>query len=333
MKRRTFLQNAGAAALLPVAGCSRMRDTKTTYKPKDRIPLKKLGKTDIEVSLLGFGSHLANSLRKKPKIRDKMIKLGYEAGINTYDVYDHGGYEQFKPMSKSIRDFRKDMLISLVAVKPKEEMQAEIDNALKTFKTGHIDLYRNQRVDDDRMNILEKNRQAGKIRAVGVVSHDANAMMRYIDDYESILDYVMIIYNFHHHMGRPRGGEKWPLNEYSALIPRCERLELGILGIKPMGSDDMIALANKEGYLGDPRGSIAQAMLRYVYNTPEIDCVMPAMNSLDELITNLETTFAPKLSSDENIRLKRLSNEASALRGAYLRPHYRWLENWAGHTA
>jgi len=333
MKRRTFLKSAGTAAVLPVVGCSRMTGTKTTYKPKGRIPVKKFGKTGMEVSLLGFGSHLNNRLKKRPRTRDRMIKLGFEAGITTFDVYDHSGYKQFKPMSKSIRDFRKEILISLVAVKPTEDIQAEIDYALKIFHTDYIDLYRNHRVDDDRMHILEKNRQAGKIRAIGVVSHDAHAMMRYVGDYKDILDFVMIIYNFHHHMGRPRGGETWPWNEYTALIPRCERMGLGILGIKPMGSDDMIALSRQKGYLNDPRGSIARAMLRHVYEAPEIDCVMPAINSMDELITNLETTFSPKLTTADRSRLTKLSSEADALRGAYLRPHYRWLEKWAVHTA
>ena len=330
MKRRSFLKHMGtAASAISLGGCSSMKTTKTSYKPSGRVPVRTLGRTGIEVSMLGFGSHLNKALKKNPRERDRMIKLGFEGGIKTFDVYDHGGYEQFKPMSKSIGDFRKDMILSLVAVRSTEEMQDEIDYALKTFKTDYIDLYRNHRVDDDRMQIIEKNKQAGKIRAIGVVSHDGNAMNSYIDDYQSILDFVMIIYNFHHNMGRPRDGERWPPNDHSGLIPRCESLGLGILGIKPMGSDDMIALANQKGYLEDPRGSISQAMLRYVYDAPEIDCVMPAMNSMNELITNLETTYSPKISPADQKRLDVLSSEADALKGAYLRPHYRWLENWA----
>ena len=329
MRRRTFLKGIGTAVVLPVTGCSRITYNNTGYKPAGIIPRRTLGKTGIKVSTLGFGSHLVKELIAKPKLRDRMIKLGFEGGINTFDVYDHAGYKQFKPMSESIGDFRKEMLISLVAVKPTDEMQAEIDGAITTFHTDYIDLYRIQRVDDDRMRILEKNREAGKIRKIGVVSHNAKMMMRYLDDYQDILDFVMIVYNFHHNMGRPKGGKTWPWNNYEALIPRCRRMNLGILGIKPMGSDDMIALARRKGFFNDRRGSIAQAMLRHIYEAPEIHCTMPAMNSMEELITNLESVQKPKLSSVERSMLTELSAKADTLKGAYLRPHYRWLESWA----
>jgi len=334
MNRRTFLKGVGtAAAVVPVAGCSPLRGKTAGYKPKGVMPKKTLGKTGIEVSMLGFGSHLVKDLIAKPELRDSMIKLGFEGGINTFDVYDHAGYKQFEPMSKSIQDFRKDVVVSLVAVKPTEEMQSEIDSTLAVFRTDYIDLYRVQSINDNHIRILEKNRDAGKIRKIGIVSHDANLMMGFIDTYRNVLDYVMIVYNFHHNMGRPGGGETWPGNDYAALIPRCGSLGLGIIGIKPMGSDDMIALARKKGFFKDRRGSIARAMLRSVYQAPEIHCTMPAMNSMDEVITNLESAYYPALSDIERTMLSELSREADALKGAYLRPHYRWLENWALRTA
>ncbi|MFC1574123.1 aldo/keto reductase [Candidatus Latescibacterota bacterium] len=329
MKRRTFLRGLGTAAAFSATGCSRMSNHNKSYKPVVTVPKRTFGNTGMEVSLLGFGSHLIKDLIKKPKLRDRMIKLGYESGINTFDVYDHHGYKQFEPMSKSIRDFRKEILVSLVAVKKTEDMQSEVDSALTTFHTDYIDLYRNHQIDDERMAILEKSKKEGKIRKIGVVSHDAGKMSGYLDDYGGMLDFVMIIYNFHHHMGRPKGGETWPWNSYEALIPRCRRMNLGILGIKPMGSDDMTALAEQKGFFKDKRGNIAQSMLRHVYEAPEIHCSMPAMNSMKELITNLESVSRQNLTSPERSMLADLSGEADALKGAYLRPHYRWLENWA----
>ncbi len=329
MKRRAFLKGVGTAALLPVTGCSRITYNNTGYKPAGIIPRRTFGNTGMEVSMLGFGSHLIDSLIAKPELRDRMIKLGYEAGINTFDIYDHHGYKQFEPMSKSIAGFRKDILVSLVAMEKTEDMQNEIDGALTTFNTDYIDLYRNYFIDDDRMNILEKSKQAGKIRKIGVVSHDVNKMMGYMDDYGSMLDFVMIVYNFHHHMGKPKGGTAWPHNSYEALIPRAKRMNLGILGIKPMGSIDMIALAKQRGFFQDKRGDLAKSMLRHVYEAQEIHCTMSAMNSMEELVQNLESTQKTSLTSNERNMLADLSKEADALKGAYLRPHYKWLENWA----
>jgi len=334
MKRRTFIQGIGAAAAaLPVTGCSVLarRNRYSRYTPKGEMPRRTLGRTGMDVSMLGFGSHLKKELIADPELRDRMIKLGYEGGINLYDVYDHGGYEQFKPMGKSLSGFRRGVLVSLCAVKKTEELQGEIDGALKDFHTDYIDLYRLYTVDDDRMNIMEKNRQAGKIRAIGVVTHDAPKMMEYIDRYDGTLDYVMIVYNFHHNKGNPTT-KTYPYNDYSALIPRCERLGLGILGIKPMGSDAMIELAKKERFFEDREANIAQSMLRHVYATTEIDCTMPAMNSMEEVITNLESAYDPSLSPHERTMLEKLSGIADQLKAAYLPRHYRWLEKWAVMT-
>jgi aryl-alcohol dehydrogenase-like predicted oxidoreductase len=287
------------------------------------------GKTDIELSRFGFGSHLNDTLKKNPKLRDRMIKNGFDRGITTFDVYDHANYLQFEPMGKSVRGFRKEAEISLCAVKPNGEMQAEIDDALRKFYTDYIDLYRVQVVDDERMAILEKNRRAGKIRAIGVVSHSADLMSGYIDRYRDIMDFAMIVYNFHHNIGRPKKGSGMDANDYTALIPRCASLGIGILGIKPMGSDDMVAYAKAKGYYGRKGVSVSHASLRYAFANDQIDCVMTAMNTPGELAANLDAAYHPAISPGEEALLKELSRDADSMRAMYLSPKYRWLESWA----
>ena len=332
MKRRNFVSRVGAAtAAMPLAGCSALFGKKdyTNYKPKGDIPRRVLGKTGIEVSMLGFGSHLKKELIADPVLRDRMIKMGFEGGINTFDVYDHGGYKQFEPMGKSVRDIgRKNAVVSLCIVKDIKEMNAEIEEALRYFYTDYIDLYRLYSVDDDRVNAMEKAKQAGKIRAIGVVSHDEPTMNKYIDRYGDRLDYVMIVYNFHHNKGNPKV-KHYPYNDYSALIPRCERMNLGILGIKPMGSDAMIELARKERFFKDREANVAQAMLRHIYDSPEVHCTMPAMNDMSEVVKNLESAYNPSMSPHERELLNRLSGVAAQLKEAYLPDHYKWLERWS----
>jgi len=279
--------------------------------------------------MLGFGSHLKKELIAQPELRDRIIKLGIEGGINIFDVYEEG-FHQFQPMGKSLKGVRKNAIVSLCFELSTDKMQGELDFALKSFDTDYIDLYRLYSVDDDRFAILEKNKKAGKIRAIGVVAHDEPTMMKHIDRYGDTLDFVMIIYNFHHNSGF--SSKNYPSNDYSALIPRCESLNLGILGIKPMGSDAMIELAAKKRFFKDKKANIAQAMLRHVYNAKEIDSSMPAMNSMEEVITNLESAYNPILSQYEKSILKKLSTVAASTKSAYLPNHYKWLESWATRT-
>jgi predicted aldo/keto reductase-like oxidoreductase len=324
MNRRYFFMSA-AASIISASGCSILSGMKTTT---GTIARKKLGKTSIEVSQFGFGSHLKAELLKNPNLRDRMIKTGFERGISTFDVYDHGGYKQFEPMGKSVRGFRREAVISLCAVKSNKEMQVEIDDALQKFYTDYIDLYRTQTLDEERVSILEKNKKAGKIRAIGVVSHDASQMSGFVENYKDVLDFVMIVYNFHHNIGRPKKGSGMPPNDYTALIPRCSALGMGILGIKPMGSDDMVAFALNKGYY-KKGSSLSHASLRHAFANDQIDCVMTAMNTPGELASNLEAAYKPALSVEEEELLKSLSRDADSMRAEYLTPKYRWLEKWA----
>ncbi len=329
MNRRYFFLNAAAAALT-VSGCSTLSGTKM---PTGVIPRRKLGKSEVEVTRFGFGSHLNAALLKNPKLRDKMIKTGFDRGITTFDVYDHGGYKQFEPMGKSVREFRRKAEISLCAVKPNGEMQAEIDDSLRMFYTDYIDLYRVQTADDERMRILEENRKSGKIRAIGIVSHSADQMMGHIDRYKDIMDFAMIVYNFHHNIGRPKKGSGMDANDYRALIPRCASLGIGIIGIKPMGSDDMVAYARTKGYYDRKGLSLSHAKLRYAFANDQIDCVMTAMNTPGELAANLDAAYRPEISPEEEALLKELSRDADSMRAMYLSPRYRWLESWASSRA
>ena len=330
MKRRAVIRAVGTAGIAAqFSGCAAFirKSAHPVNVPTGEMPRKILGKTGIPVSRLSFGSHVKPELIARPQERDAMIKLGFESGINLFDVYDHSDYKQFKPMGASLSGFRSRAVISLCAVKSTDMLDQEIDDTLVDFATDYIDLYRLFTVDDDRMNHLERMKKAGKIRAIGVVSHDVGTMMGYIDRYAETLDYVMIIYNFHHNTGWV-GKESFPSNDHTALIPRCERMNLGILGIKPMGSDSMVELARKQGFFKDKSADIAQAMLRHVYACEEIGATMPAMNSMDELTTNLASVYAPAITLREEELLARLSDVAAATKTAYLHDRYKWLESW-----
>ncbi|MDP2983341.1 MAG: aldo/keto reductase [Candidatus Latescibacter sp.] len=327
MKRRTFLKGIGTAATLPIAGCSVMRSAGSAAQGS--IPRRVLGKTGIEVSMLGFGSHLKKECQANPKLRDQMIKAGYEGGINFFDVYDHSGYLQFEPMGRSLKGFRKNTVVSVCLVLTDDKAQEEIDGALVKFQTDYIDCYRTYTVNDTRIALLDKNKKAGKIRSIGVVTHDVNQMTKYLDQYGDTLDYVMLPFNFHHNNGYFTDKKGYTDNDYTAFIPRCEKMRLGILGIKPMGSDHMVELAKKQDLLKKGDVQIAQAMLRYVYQIPEVDCAMPAMNTMEEVKVNLRSAYKPALSTEERQMLAKLSGIAAETKSAYLPPHYRWLENWA----
>ena len=186
MQRREFLNKSAKGAVAAGIGFFNCSEN-------GGMIFRSLGRTGIKVSLLGFGSHLTEENRENPEKRDRQIQHSLDCGINLFDIYEHG-YGQFKPMAKSLAGKRKQAIISLVSVE--KDSKKEIEGALKTFKTDYIDLYRAVNTDPSITDPLFEFKEQGKIRAVGIVAHYEEILLKELEVYD--FDYIMLPYNFHH---------------------------------------------------------------------------------------------------------------------------------------
>lgn len=340
MKRRDMIRKSalGASSLgmgnISVQAKATEKIPQEPMIPNRDMVYRQLGKTSITVSLLGFGSHLSRENRENEKLRDRQIQEGIENGINLFDIYDHYIYQQFKPMARSLAGKRHKVIISLVAVE--KDVRAEIERALRTFNTDYIDMYRVVYRDidpnydpewnkgDKELDILFKMKDEGKIRAVGVVSHVESGVLYAIEN--TPVDYIMIPINFHHN----KAWWKDKSDTYKKIIPLCREKKIGILGIKPLGGDPMVAYAQYLGILSPGyRGpSYPKASLRYLWKNKDLSSVLPAINSVGELWDALDSLWRPELTEVEMNVLKKLSRSADKTFGAYLPPEYKWMENW-----
>jgi predicted aldo/keto reductase-like oxidoreductase len=335
MKRRDMIRKTalGAATLgmgAAIAGAKEKVVIPRLPKPLSReMAYRPLGKTGITVSHLGFGSHLSDENLKDPKGRDRQVQEAFENGITLFDVYDHGVFHQFAPMSRSLEGKRAKAVISLVAVQP--DVRTEIEGALRTFHTDVIDLYRIVYRDPDPhtkgdadLDILFKMKEEGKIRAVGVVAHEEAGLLYTVQN--KPVDYIMMPINFHHNKGWFEEGA----DTYSKVIPICREKGIGILGIKPMGGDPMVAFAQYSGLLSpDYRGpSYPKAALRFLWQNADIASSLPSINTVGELYDDLDTIWRPDFTKVDEEVLKKLSKTADKTLGAYLPPKYKWMEKW-----
>jgi len=338
MKRRDMIRNTalGAAALTVGAAAPKAAET---IPPKPlpvnrEMTYRELGKTGIRVSLLGFGSHLSEENKSDPVRRDRQIQEGFHNGINLFDIYDHGNYHQFRPMSKSLAGKRKDVVISLVAVE--DDVRKEVEGALRTFNTDYIDLYRIVYRDgqgdyergDDVLELLFRMKEEGKIRAVGVVAHRESGILYAVENFP--VDYIMMPINFHHN-------KAWFHDEpdgYSKVLPLCREKGVGVLGIKPLGGDPMAAYAQHIGLLApDYRGpSYPKAAFRYLWRNGDVSSILPSINTVGQLWDALDSLWRPEFTKEDKKVLKNLSRKADRTFGAYLPPHYKWMEEWRVRT-
>jgi len=107
---------------------------------------RRLGQTDMHVSLLSFGSHTDPADRVRVRQgktmlteagqarRDRIIARAFDLGVNLLDVYDSEG--QWEPAARIVKGRRDRIHISLAH----EITAQDIDNACRMF--GYVDLYR-----------------------------------------------------------------------------------------------------------------------------------------------------------------------------------------------
>lgn len=322
MKRREVLRTAafGATALGLRIDPASAKETvviprKPAPVPRDMI-YRTLGKTGIKVSVLGIGSHLNDQNLKDPVGRDRQIQEALDNGVNLFDIYDHSVFHQFAPMSRSLEGKRDKAVISLVAVQP--DVRAEIEGALRTFKTDYIDLYRivyrdsdNHTKGDADLDILFRMKEEGKIRAVGVVSHDEPGVLFAVEN--KPVDYIMMPMNFH----RNKGWTDDKPDTYSKVLPLCRANGIGVLGIKPMGGDTMVAFAQWAGFFAPKyRGpNYPKAALRWLWRNDLLSSSLPSINSQSELADALDAVRRPEFTKEDDEVLKKLSRTADKTLG------------------
>jgi aryl-alcohol dehydrogenase-like predicted oxidoreductase len=325
---------------------------------------RRLGSTDIDVSLLGYGSHIDRAYRVRApwgsalneegqRRRDRQILKAIDLGVNLFDIYADSG--QWEPMARLAKGRRERLVLSLKKELPGPTADI-IDDGARLF--GYMDLFRFVVYDIgelkhetlEKWDAVRKGKEQGKIRAIGIASHDPDTMLRCLKELEGI-DYVFFPFNFIH--SRVAYGE---------FLPAAVERNVGLLAMKPLGSGSItlldpdrprkdarpeagrlsLSLGNlrertpilKEavgkltGELGrGPEETLAQAALRYVFSKPFLTCALPGMWMEEEVDENYQALAAYAAGrTARSPALQAAARVAELTRQAWLPPHYRWLD-------
>ncbi|MFC1651451.1 aldo/keto reductase [Candidatus Latescibacterota bacterium] len=353
MRRRDFIKNGAiGTAALSISGCSLVMPGKkimlerrfessdysfevTKPRPKGgAIPVRELGKTGIKVSSFGYGAHMQEDLVPFVDERRRMIRESFDLGVNTFDIYDHWGVEQFEPMGKHLAPMMNNVNLSLnLQLRDGRTAEQEFERALRLFKRGHIDLYRQNANAGNPANeafkywdLLFKYKEQGKIRAVGQSIHFPHEVEHVLSQYP--LDYVIIPYNFYHNLlwdGRTGGN-------FDPLAKRLSDRGIAVVVMKPFATDWFVAPMIDASKQLDETGelSLPQAMLRWVINSPvDPDLTIGGIFTMDHLYEDIPAYYSPSISAEERNLLKKLRRVARLKTAELLPERYQFLENWA----
>lgn len=195
MNRRQFLSRslAGAGGLLFVPGFAAESQGKT-FDPYELVPL---GKTGIKTSRVGFGTGMRGGQRNSNQTRlgkekfESLLKAAYDRGVRLFDCADLYGTHRYVA-SAFAKMPRKDYVISTKiwwnrgGIPERERPDADVVVArfLKELNTDYIDLVLLHCVTSAKwpeelskqMEILEKLKKKGVVRAHGVSCHSLDAL-------------------------------------------------------------------------------------------------------------------------------------------------------------
>lgn len=214
--------------------------------PKARapIPRRKLGRTGVEVSIVGLGGYHIG-VPKDPREGIRIIRAALDEGINFLDnCWDYHDGDSEVRMGNALRDGYRDKAFLMTKIDGRTRAAAakQIDESLKRLQTDRIDLMQIHEIiresdpgrvfaADGAMAALTAAQKAGKIRYIGFTGHKSAAIHRQMleaaKQHGVRFDAVQLPLNVMD--AHDEGFEK-------IVLPMLLKDEIGVLGMKPLGS-------------------------------------------------------------------------------------------------
>jgi predicted aldo/keto reductase-like oxidoreductase len=208
------------------------------------IPTRALGKTGINVSIIGFGGgHSVN-----PKIDEKttvrLILEAIDAGVTFMDnAWEYADGEAERRMGIALEDRRdRVVLMTKVCARDRETAARQLDESLRRLRTDVIDVWQFHEVNYDNdpdwifrpggaIEAAVAAREAGKIRFIGFTGHKSPHILRKMLDHDFEWDTCQMPVNVLDAHYRSFQKE---------LLPELDRRGIGVIGMKSLGGGGQI---------------------------------------------------------------------------------------------
>jgi predicted aldo/keto reductase-like oxidoreductase len=275
--------------------------TQKTYKTISigiKMEKRKLGKTGIETTILGFGAMRLPTLEvgKDPIDHDKAIKLmrdAFDAGINHVDTaYNYHDYESEIVVGKALKDgYREKVTLSTKSpvwhedFKETEHFDKYLNDSLKKLDVEYIDIYF--------LHALNKKRWDEKIIPLKLLEEGTEAF-----------DIMLIQYNILD-------------DQYESIIKYAADKGLGVLVMGPVGGGRLSGNPPKElqSMITKGRANFTDLAFKYVWSNPNVSIALSGMGSDEMLEDNLAIANSKEttLTRDERINTKKIESKFKEL--------------------
>jgi len=226
----------------------------------DPIPRRLLGRTGLQVSILGLGGAPIGNLPDQKAAVD-VVRRCFDLGVNYFDTAAAGAYGLSQTRyGAALRDVR-DKIVLATKTRHRTWTQAELDltQSLANLRTDRIDLYQVHNVINEEdiefifarrgvMEMIEKARRDGKIRFVGVTGHTDPAILnKMLERYR--FDTILMPLSVTDGANRQKNFEQ-------TTLPVARDKGVGVIAMKTLGA----------GRILQEKAATAPDCLRYVWS-------------------------------------------------------------------
>jgi aryl-alcohol dehydrogenase-like predicted oxidoreductase len=272
--RRGFVRSVAAASLASSAMAGK------------GIPKRKLGKTGLEVSILGLGgAPVGNMVNGKEAVN--LVRRCVDLGITYFDTAAAGAYGLSQVRyGEALKDVRDRVVVATkTRHRTATQAQLDLDQSLSNLKTDWIDLYQVHNVINQEdiefifgpkgvMEMIEKARKQGKIRFVGFTGHTSPATLNAMMERHNFATVLLPL--------SATDGANQQKSFEKETLPLALKKGMGVIAMKTLGAGRIVA----------SKAATVEECLRYTWSLP----VSTAIVGIDQ-IAHLETNVALALSA------------------------------------
>jgi aryl-alcohol dehydrogenase-like predicted oxidoreductase len=217
---------------------------------------RKLGRSGLEVSAIGFGcmglnSAYSQTLEKKDAIA--LVQAAVERGVTFFDTAElYGPYTNEELVGEALKPYRDRVVVATkFGIKLQDGKQVQdsslsgirqsVEGSLKRLKTDVIDLYYQHRVDantpiEDVAGVMKDLIREGKVRHWGLSEPGVQTLRRA----HAIQPVTAVESEYSMWWRRPE----------EAMLPVCEELGIGFVPFSPLGKGFLTGSIGKDAKFG-----------------------------------------------------------------------------------
>ena len=280
-----------------------------------QVPMRTLGRTGVEVSLIGLGGWHLGFKHSDEQLSIRIVRTAVDNGINFMDnCWDYNDGASERRMGKALRDGYRERVFLMTKIdgRTKKDAAKQLDESLKRMQVEQIDLVQHHEIlryedphrifDEQGANAaLIEARDAGKIRFIGFTGHKDPRIHLYMLEVAKENDFQF-------------DTVQMPLNVMDAHYRSFEKLVLPELVKQNIGVLAMKTLAN--GVILESKTVTAVECLQYAMNLP-VSVVITGCESMENLEQALTAARTFKAMTDEQVSSLLAKTSQAASRGEY----------------